>query len=187
MRINLRTKDLKAMLLTAGKLDIRYYLNGLCVNFRPGMVRLISTDGPHMSILKLNYAHVIDHAEVIIPRAAIEELGKNLITVLEKVYEGWTLDGRAFTPINHKYPEFQRAVPDKTSSEPAHLDPELLVHFKKMAKMMHDKKPGIRLSQNGKDQTLVTMLGTEDFIGTISPLNLKCEATKQSPSWSKLP
>lgn len=51
MIVHVTAAALKAALLQAGKQDIRYYLNGICVEAYEKETRIIATDGPICSLL----------------------------------------------------------------------------------------------------------------------------------------
>lgn len=114
--MQIRTNDLKAVLLAAGKKDIRFYLNGIHVNSR----HIVGTDGHRMHAI----AHGGDwpHDPVTIPREVVE------LAVKAKTVE-LTLTTEALGPVSYKpvegtYPDYMRVLPAPTSvvSGERHVD-----------------------------------------------------------------
>lgn len=101
------TAHLKAVLLAAGKKDIRYYLNGVHVTKH----HLVATDGHRMHIV----CHGGDwpHEPVTIPRDACELAVKGKTTTLD-------LTPSAIGPISYKplggtYPDYTRVTASSTA------------------------------------------------------------------------
>ena len=104
MQIN--TADLKALLLAAGKKDIRYYLNGVHVNSK----YLVATDGRRM--------HVITHGgdwprdPVTVPRDVVELAVK--AKTLELTLTTDALGAISYKPVGGPYPNYMRIIPTQT-------------------------------------------------------------------------
>jgi len=80
MTIDLGTATVKALLLCAAKGDVRYYLEGVCIDLAtPGRVHLVATDGHRMLVANASMADVLGDApfrdllepRFIIPRALL--------------------------------------------------------------------------------------------------------------------
>lgn len=99
--------------------DVRYYLNGVCLELRPDSVRLIATDGHRMAAARIKCAQPIE-GELIIPARTAQRLGQVLSR--EHNLSLW-LEGGAFcisdaagltfrgVAIEGKFPDWRRTVP----------------------------------------------------------------------------
>lgn len=96
------TSHLKAVLLAAGKRDIRYYLNGVRVNKH----HLVGTDGSRMHIV----CHGGDwpHEPVTIPRDACELAIKGKTTTLE--ITPTAIGPISYQPTGGAYPDYTRLI-----------------------------------------------------------------------------
>lgn len=104
--MQIKTADLKAVLLAAGKKDIRYYLNGIHVNSR----HIVGTDGRRMHVI----AHGGDwpHNPVTIPREVVELAVK--AKTLELTLTTEALGAISYKPIDGIYPDYMRVIPTQT-------------------------------------------------------------------------
>ena len=106
-------KQLKAILNFAAKEDVRYYLNGILVDFDNRLV--VASDGA-MIVVHSGVENLHGEGSVIIPRFAVE-------TALKKGFFGdchitpTTINYLPFTPINAKYPDYQRVIPTSFDDE----------------------------------------------------------------------
>lgn len=80
MELNLNKKDfinaLKVAVSTCGKNDVRYYLNGVCLDLeRADVVSIVGTDGHAIGRVVLNVEHG-ENCKFIIARASVEQLIK---------------------------------------------------------------------------------------------------------------
>ena len=101
------TSHLKAVLLAAGKRDIRYYLNGVHVNKH----HLVGTDGARMHVV----CHGGDwpHEPVTIPRDACELAVKGKTTTLE--ITPTAIGPISCQPTGGTYPDYTRAMASSTA------------------------------------------------------------------------
>ena len=104
--MQVKTNDLKALLLAAGKKDIRYYLNGILVNSE----HLVATDGHRMHVI----AHGGDwpHGPVTIPREVVGLAVK--AKTLELTLTTEALGVIAYRPVGSTYPDYLRVLPTQT-------------------------------------------------------------------------
>lgn len=96
------TNHLKAVLLAAGKKDVRYYLNGVHVNKH----HLVGTDGHRMHVV----CHGGDwpHDPVTIPRDACELAIKGKTTTLE--ITPTAIGPISYKPVDGLYPDYKRVM-----------------------------------------------------------------------------
>lgn len=101
--MQIKTADLKAVLLAAGKKDLRYYLNGVHVNSR----HIVGTDGSRMHVI----AHGGDwpHDPVTIPREVVELAVK--AKTLELTLTTEALGAISYKPVGGTYPDYTRVLP----------------------------------------------------------------------------
>lgn len=66
--------ELKAVALFAGKKDIRYYLNGVCVTSIDGALGLVATDGHRLTVFR-EEEYDYDGDDFIIPNELVQAMG----------------------------------------------------------------------------------------------------------------
>lgn len=110
-------EQLKAILNAASKNNVRYFLNGLYVNF--DKKEIAATNG-HVLVLIENVDFLDGVGEAIIPRETIANLikispkkGKVKITNSEICIDDVAL---SYEPIKGKYPDFRKVIPTKQIS-----------------------------------------------------------------------
>lgn len=161
---------LKAMLQFASTKDVRYYLNGVNVEFDANSARLIATDGHIMGCLEQTdkfYKDAPPPSEtrsLIIPRETIEalsaiKLGKGLDgwIIFSEGPNGWTasLMGNtiSFAPIDGMFPDWRKVVPyGELSGIGGQFNPALLARIAKAQTILDGTKvPLPTIIHNGKD------------------------------------
>ena len=101
--------------------DVRYYLNGLLLELRPGRVRAVATDGHRLALCDAAFeGETGADVQVILPRKAVVELGRLLddsddIAQLEisNSHLRVQLGHRVFTTklIDGRFPDYERVMP----------------------------------------------------------------------------
>lgn len=104
--MQVRTNDLKAVLLAAGKKDVRYYLNGVHVNSR----HIVGTDGARLHAT--SHGGDWPHDPVTIPREVVELAVK--AKTLELTLTTEALGLISYEPIDGIYPGYMRVTPAQT-------------------------------------------------------------------------
>lgn len=173
---------LKGLDLLAGKSDIRYYLNGVNVEFSESCTRLVATNGHILGIENLTQNLVNTGAgSLIIPSdiiKALKPVSKNAdIVQIKQIDAGhWEIDNygvkTTFAGIEGKFPDYARVVSGaKTSGQAAQYNPDYLATFLKAAKLLTGKKSFIEIEvmQNGHSAALINIVGLASFIGVIMP------------------
>jgi len=139
--VNIPARAFAAALKCASKSDVRYYLNGVYLDFPKG--RIVATNGHIMFVGQIER---VDVPAVIVPRELVESALRSLtkkaretfdIAVTIKVYPeaesgteitlatgGGSFVGQA---IYGKFPDYERVVPLKVSGELAQFDPAILL------------------------------------------------------------
>ena len=172
---------LKGLDLLAGKSDIRYYLNGVNVEFSESCTRLVATNGHILGIENLTQNLVNTGAgSLIIPSdiiKALKPVSKNADIVQIKQIDAthYEIDNygvkTTFAGIEGKFPDYARVVSGaKTSGQAAQYNPDYLATFLKAAKLLTGAKtPEIEVMQNGHSAALINIVGLDCFIGVIMP------------------
>ena len=143
---------LKAVMLAAAKNDVRYYLNGVMV--RNG--ELAATNG-HMALLiksesiKSDGEYIIDNDTlkmVVTSHKGIK--GDNRIEVID----GVVTTGKSkvhITPVDGKFPNIHRVIPQDPTGEIAHFNYEYLLNCQKAnGDFLERKYAHIKLQHNGQ-------------------------------------
>lgn len=177
---------LKAALTHAGKLDVRYYLNGVYIDRTSGHV--VATDGHRMLIAKLPADSWQSGESFIVPRDQIEaalKLTAREVTLIaidwlceeptpDPTREGVTIkhcptlsvQGIMCKPIDGRYPEWRRVCPTKPDGQIARFNPEyLLAAYKALATIAEAKNPEFaHLSYNGMSAAVLTRTGVDALV-----------------------
>ena len=176
---------LKGLDLLAAKGDIRYYLNGVNVEFSESCTRLVATNGHILGIENLTQNLVNTGAgSLIIPSDVITALPKSGSYDPELTFikcdgnaTGWTITGLpnsgqvVFQQVDGKFPDYQRVCSFKTDGLAASYNPEYLMQFLKVQHLLGGSKKCIpNVYQSGKSSALVTLAGVDNFYGVIMPM-----------------
>ena len=134
--------------------DVRYYLNGLLLEVKPGRVRAVATDGHRLALCDAAFEGDLSTAvQVILPRKAVIELGRLLDDSAEearieisnshlRVHLGQT----SFTSklIDGRFPDYERVMPSG-ETEQMHADKASLRQaLARTAILSNEKYRGIR-------------------------------------------
>ena len=101
--------------------DVRYYLNGLMLEAKEGMLRAVATDGHRLSMADTEFESEGMDRQVIVPKKAVQEFMRILATSegqVELLFSQNHLqanlgDIRFVTKlIDGKFPDYQRVVPE---------------------------------------------------------------------------
>jgi DNA polymerase-3 subunit beta len=177
----IKQSTLDAMLVLAAKKDIRYYLNGLHIEFNREFTRVIACDGHKLGIFQAA-AENTGMGALTIPREVIEGLPKkcHILAFSQIDANLWQIDTGAavikFAPCDSKYPDFRRVVnqADKTSGEAAGFNLTYLNEFEKAGNLLAGSKlkvgNRVRIHHNGQNGALITLNGLPNFAGVLMPL-----------------
>ena len=174
--------SLNAMLILAAKKDIRYYLNGLHIEFAPEFTRVVACDGHKLGIYQAAAPDNRGYGSLTIPRDVIENLPKNagFLEFTQLDANLWQLTAGSvslkFAPCDSKYPDFRRVVDqaNKTSGEAAGFNLNYLNEFEKCGNLLAGSKLKIgnrlRIHHNGANGALITLNCVDNFAGVLMPL-----------------
>ncbi len=125
--ITFAKNQLRAALTHSASKDIRYYLNGVLLEFTAsGDVHIVSTDGYRMFCGLINAAYVkwTDQPQkgpfrIIVPADAIKTAskGKGVVTLSALPDGRYSLGDSLFAPIDGKFPDWRRVIPDTAKEQ----------------------------------------------------------------------
>lgn len=171
---------MKALLLVAGKKDVRYYLNGVYIDHVKRLA--VVTDGHTLIACKLDPDDFVNGSGII-PRELAEMAVK--IKKSELVFDAdghiklGGMDGKA---LDGKYPDWLRVIPETTSEEIGHFDPDLLQRVNHAGQLITgEKRFTMRLHMNGTGAA-VAALG-DKAIAVVMPMRESVAFSRDEPKW----
>lgn len=189
-KISIRVPDyhLRAISLLAASGDIRYHLESVYIEATPTETRVTATCGRCLGTINHETANggIPDEGvRLIVPAAAIKAIPKRpirdaLTLFIEPVSEArwsitWGDAGVLFRPIEAKYPEWRKVIPESTSGNVAQFNPALIMKFSKVQKALHGAAADRhfpRVNHNGSEGALITFDLVPKFTGVIMPIRM---------------
>jgi DNA polymerase-3 subunit beta len=186
--IHVKQSTLDAMLLIAGKKDIRYYLNGVYLEWNNVLTRAVGCDGHKLAVLNETQNDNQGAGSVIIPRDVIERLPKRpkndaIVSITCTGVDDskrWAIVAGGvsinFAPYDDKYPDWRRVTHGlKTSGDAAGFNLDYLLSFEKAGVILGGGKlraggSRVRVHHNGAQGAIVTLDGIDGFAGVVMPL-----------------
>lgn len=141
----------------AGRGDVRFYLNGICLEFRPDVLTVIASDGHRIATMELAVPGNGWTADVIIADYDVKTLLDGLkLTTAETVcfmagegFEVLTSFGHQVKRVDARYPDWRRVIPRELggSTGPVGMDASYLADAMKAYKPVlgKDRHAGVRL------------------------------------------
>lgn len=205
MKITIKHDAIKALLVIAPRSDIRYYLNGVCVDVRNGATTLVATDGHRLLAVPVPADDVegATDGQYILPRLALDSVkpvkvprGDTLPIAIEIVGTQVIITGAttATSPTTDgRFPDWRRVVPASASNVPGHYNLAYLGDWGKVAELLgaSGKGSGVTavIHHNGNDAALVTF-PISDALGVVMPCRVGANnETAQHPglpSWARM-
>lgn len=209
MKFHVFNDTIKALLLAAAKDDVRYYLNGVCIDIRAGDACAVATNG-HI-LLAVPLALADDAGELvpgqyIIPRDALEGIKpthKSLPVTIEVLTPAPTPDperpgvtlrksptatvfaGGATAHVqlvDGQYPDWRRVVPLTVSHEPGQYKADYIAAFGKMHKLLGGTESPA-LAYNGEHGAARVLLPA-DAVGVIMPMRYPTRPSFDNPAYA---
>ncbi len=156
-KVSMPQKALRELLMLVqyamAQQDIRYYLNGLLLVLEGGTVRVVATDGHRLSYAARPLGQQQDKREVILPRKAVQELGRLLgegdeavaIEIFASLVRFSFGDIVLTTKIiDGKFPDYTRVVPTNYQKSFSIKRQELLQSLQRAAILSNEKFRGVR-------------------------------------------
>lgn len=184
---------LKALLITAGKDDVRKALNGVYVEVNDGVVRLVTTDGARLLAIRLKDVVYLDNIAFVMPRELIENVLKvktklkdcelttrNVMVPFtnendvtgerERIEVTIAVGDQKFTmfEIDAKFPDFRRVIPQTVTGDAGTYSNANTFDFDKIVTILTGLKAPCAIGQNGENAALVNV-GIENAIGVLMP------------------
>tara|TARA_R110000868_G_scaffold154304_1_gene380389 strand:- start:460 stop:1041 length:582 start_codon:yes stop_codon:yes gene_type:complete len=183
MKITVKISALFAALECSAKKDIRYYLQGINIQItKPFTGMVYGTDGHILFAGQLPYDGACDvPLNLIIPTDAVKRLDKKAeFTDLEFDGQNYLLGGARFVPVDGRYPDIGRVIPDITSSTeqtPGTYNPDLLVRGRAALSLYLGVKPKdtFNFIQRGSDSA-VMHAGVNTCLVVVMPMRADHEA-----------
>ena len=198
MLFTIKTNELKALLISAAKNDIRYYLNGVHFESTPNGIIAASTDGHRLLCINLPNEQA-EGIKALIPRALIEAAIKIKSAVKpDNAVINITIEGANVTLSSMGqnvsgsltegvFPDFRRVIPEKVSGiQGNEFNNEYLVDFDKIGKLINGGKASVL--QNDVGFSALVHFDNPNVIGVIMPLRHEApKGTVLRPAWLDLP
>lgn len=171
-QIQFAASKLRGALCCSAKGDVRFYLNAVYLDAAKG--RLVSTNGHTLFVAQVCTG---DFPNIIIPREpidlAMKALGRKGIErtdVIVRQHDDQTFDLYTvagifqFTPMDARYPEFERVIPRTVTGKLAQFDPDLLIDVRDALRWVSGKhaRSGY-LEHNGDGPALYTDENVDAF------------------------
>jgi DNA polymerase-3 subunit beta len=135
--------------------DVRYYLNGLLLDFRDGKLRTVATDGHRLAVCDHDQGVSVSQSrQLIVPRKGVMELSRmlsetdNAVSLaLGRNHVRLVKDGTVFTSklIDGRFPDYEAVIPVGADRQIL-LDKELFTRaLQRAAILSNEKYRGVRL------------------------------------------
>lgn len=178
MQFPIDIRILKAAYLCTSHESVRYYLNGVCVQWDGAHLTAVATDGHRLIAFNLPYDKETfadaDKFSVIIPNDIIKNWKVNNklpTTILFDYVKGapsdhcsMTADGTSvtFAPVDGVFPDWRRILPAEVSGEVAQFNTGYLDDFTRATKILYGKERFITVRHNGGSPAVINMMAPED-------------------------
>jgi len=137
--------------------DVRYYLNGVCMQFGPDGMRLVATDGHRLATiaLPLSFSHLTENTSIIVPRKAVAEMQRlfaeeeeEIGVVIGKNHLRMVMPHFSFITklVEGKFPDYRRLLPQGKEGQHVVLSRESLRQtLVRVAALFSDRSRGVGL------------------------------------------
>jgi len=145
--------------------DVRYYLNGLLLEFRDGALRTVATDGHRLAVCDLDGSvKVKQNRQIIVPRKGVMELSRMLTDSTETVRLGLGKNhvrlqkgSSVLTSklIDGRFPDYQAVIPVGTDRKIEVNREDFTLALQRAAILSNEKYKGVRLEAGGKVMKII--------------------------------
>jgi DNA polymerase-3 subunit beta len=134
--------------------DVRYYLNGILLEWTGANLRAVATDGHRLALMDREAAEAPEEIRVILPRKGVQELERLLDDTDDPVSVAFTanhvrfeLPGVTFTSklIEGRFPDYRRVIPEANGFQLKADRKQLQQALRRIAILSNRKTHGIRL------------------------------------------
>jgi len=145
--------------------DVRYYLNGLLMDFKGGRLRTVATDGHRLAVCDHGEAVAIsENRQLIVPRKGVLELSRMLsddsgpvALALGRNHVRLVKDRTVFTSklIDGRFPDYEAVIPVGADKQIL-VDRDTFTHaLQRAAILSNEKYRGVRLEAGGGSLKIV--------------------------------
>lgn len=204
---------LRALLTVAGERDVRFYLNGVCLDTTGPEPVMVATDGCRMLVVRVPLVSTLPRGCYVIPRALLETVkpvkggrGEGWLPVTLTVYAATDTDtaraelagaSTASAPlVDGRFPDWRRVVPSNLTGIASQFNTDYLADFGTVARLL----AGAKRSDGGCFPTfahagdiggrkgdhgaaLVTFPRSPDAFGVLMPMRTDSPPTA-APDWA---
>lgn len=159
IEVELPSKELKSLIqrtvFAMGHQDVRYYLNGLLLEFSSSRLRAVATDGHRLALAEMKLERPVDKTyQFIVPRKAVLELqrllddGGEMTTIragngqIEVRMDGIRLASKL---IDGRFPDYERVIPDQPERIAEANTDKMKSALTRAAILSNEKFKGVRL------------------------------------------
>lgn len=181
--IEIPAKYINVLKLFAAKKDIRYYLNGICVEFGANKETVLAaTDGYRIGAFKVgNPISIESRHQFIIPNSFLNKFkpSKTLINIpFTFFYEDGVqrikaVDGDnlqiSCDAVNGRFPDYYKLAIKETNGLASKINPQFLLDLEKASKILHSSKSMYSVGLNGEGGVPIC-LHEDAFTGLIMPM-----------------
>jgi DNA polymerase-3 subunit beta len=135
--------------------DVRYYLNGILLEWTGANLRAVATDGHRLALMDQEAAEAPEETRVILPRKGVQELERLLTDTDDPVSVAFTpnhvrfeLPGVTFTSklIEGRFPDYRRVIPEANGFQVVAERRALQQALRRIAILSNRKTHGIRVA-----------------------------------------
>lgn len=172
--LKIKSSTLAALLICAGKKDVRYYLNGVYFTAnKAGRPIAVATEGSVLLAVEID-APSLPFAPRIIPREALEQAAKAKGEVEIGLTEITLRSGTKipYQPIDGRFPDYTRILPptEREAGEPI-LDSQYVADFTKVAQLLTGIKGSpVLFSPGGAKEAVLVRFTTAEAVGVVMPM-----------------
>jgi len=144
---------IKALMLFAGKKDVRFYLNGLHIEQSANGTLAVACNGHAIAIARID-SEAHEPANITIDRQYIDGIKSIFDISFEQVDSSMVkigISGSSLTVpvIDAKYPDWRRVVSAEQTGERAYFDPDYAALVNKAGQTIRKSKTPYVIQQNG--------------------------------------
>jgi DNA polymerase-3 subunit beta len=197
LKITIDHAIVKALLTVAPKKDIRYYLQGICVDATKDTIVLVATDGHMLMAFPVSADNVENRVEGqwIIDRVDFDAIkpakaGKHTLPLtIELDEKGYTISGATKainTFVDGRFPDWRRVVPQTLSGELAQFNLEILSRVDDIRKALGRDKYDATIHHNGNACAQITGLHPNALLLVMPCRSNDSQGDAPIPSWARM-
>lgn len=178
--------------------DVRYYLNGILLEWTATNLRAVATDGHRLALMDREVAEAPEEIRVILPRKGVQELERLLADTEDPISLAFTpnhvrfdLPSVTFTTklIEGRFPDYRRVIPEPDGNHLVADRRALLQALRRIAILSNRKTHGIRvapangvleLSAENPDQEQATEEVPVTYDGAATEIGFNVEYLQQA-------